>query len=334
MKFDMVGWKDSIFQSPEKQAIPIMTYPGLEFNGGTILDIVTNGEKQYECIKAIAENYPTAASVMVMDLSVEAEAFGAKIHFHENDTPDIIKTLVNDLTSIENLKVPNVGSHRTIEYIKAAKLASENINDKPVFGGSIGPFSLAVRLFDMTEFMTFILLEPSSGHELVKKANEFLLGYIRAYKNVGANGVIIAEPAAGLLPPYLCDEFSSKYIKKIVDELQDDNFSIILHNCGNTENLVESMISTNSFAYHFGNSVNMTNILKQIPKDIPALGNLDPVNIFKNGSAQEVQVATDRLLNEMNQYSNFIISSGCDLPYGTPKINIDTFFNVVKNRSN
>jgi uroporphyrinogen decarboxylase len=334
MKFDMVGWKESLFQSSEKQAIPIMTYPGLEFNGGTILDIVTNGEKQYECIKALADNYPTAASVMVMDLSVEVEAFGAKIHFHENDTPDIMDTVVNDCSSIENLKVPKVGSNRTIEFIHAAKLASENINDKPVFGGSIGPFSLAVRLFDMTEFMTFILIEPSAGHKLVKKANEFLVEYIRAYKNVGANGVIIAEPAAGLLPPLLCDEFSSNYIKKIVDELQDDNFSIILHNCGNTENLIETMLSTNSFAYHFGNSVSMTNIIKQIPKDIPAMGNLDPVSIFKNGSTQDVKVATDRLLNEMNQFSNFIISSGCDIPYGTPKKNIDTFFNVVKNRNN
>ena len=45
--------------------------------------------------------------------------------------------------------------------------------------------------------------------------------------------LIIAEPAAGLLSPEQCAEFSSPYVKKVVDAVQDDNFMVILHNCGN-----------------------------------------------------------------------------------------------------
>ena len=330
----MDEWKDSLLTNSRRESLPIMTYPGLEYTSETVLDLVTKGESQYKCIEALAENYPTAASVMVMDLSVEVEAFGADINFHKNDVPDIVNTLVNDAKSIKNLQVPEIGACRTNEYIKAAELASKNILHKPVFGGAIGPFSLAVRLFDMTDFMTFVLMEPDSAHELVNKATEFLLKYIKAYKEVGANGIVIAEPAAGLLSPDMCDEFSSMYGRQIVESVQDENFAIILHNCGNTENLVESMLSTNAFGYHFGNSVNMVNILKQIPKDVPVMGNLDPVTIFKNGTAQQVKDVTKILLEVTKDYPNYIISSGCDIPPGTPKENIDAFFQVIQEYNN
>jgi len=289
MKINMENWKFSLLNSSKRKSLPIMTYPGLEYTNDSVLDLVTNGESQYKCIKALSDKYPTIAAVMVMDLSVEVEAFGATINFHTNDVPDIINTLVNDRQSIKNLRIPKIGTCRTAEYIKAARLAAQNISNKPVFAGAIGPFSLAVRLFDMTEFMTFLLMDPDSSHELISKANDFLIEYIKAYKESGANGIIIAEPASGLLSPEMCDEFSSKYVKKIVDAVQDDNFSVILHNCGHTESLVDSMLSTKAFAYHFGNSVNMVNILKKAPKNIIVMGNLDPVTIFKNGTQQQIK---------------------------------------------
>ena len=333
MKINMTEWKNKLLASAKRESLPIMTYPGLEFTNETVFDLVTKGESQYKCIEALAENYPTLASVMVMDLSVEVEAFGAEINFHRDDIPDIVNTLANDTQSIKNLQVPEIGAGRTSQYIKAAELASHNISNKPVFAGAIGPFSLAVRLFDMTEFMTFVLIDPDAAHELVGKANEFLIKYISAYKEAGANGIVIAEPAAGLLSPEMCDEFSSKYVKQIVEAVQDENFSIILHNCGYTENLVESMLSTKAFGYHFGNSVNMVNILKQIPKNFPVMGNLDPVTIFKNGTAQHVKDSTIKLLDETKDYPNYIISSGCDIPPGTSKENIEVFFDVILNYS-
>lgn len=329
MLINMKKWRNEILANPERKSLPIMTYPGLEFTNETVFDLVTKGESQYKCIESLAKNYPTLASVMVMDLSVEVEAFGAEINFHRDDVPDIVNSLVHDTESIKNLQIPEIGVGRTSEYIKAAELAAHNISNKPVFAGSIGPFSLAVRLFNMTEFMTFVLIDPDAAHELVCKTNDFLINYICAYKNAGANGIVIAEPAAGLLSPEMCDEFSSEYVKQIVEAVQDEKFSIILHNCGYTENLVESMLSTNAFGYHFGNSVNMVNILKQIPNDIPVMGNLDPVTIFKNGTIKHVKDSTLKLLDETKDYPNYIISSGCDIPPGSSKENIEAFFDVV-----
>ena len=119
--------------------------------------------------------------------------------------------------------------------------------------------------------------------------------YARAIKATGANGLIIAEPAAGIVSPAQCDEFSSRYVKRIVDAVQDSTFMVILHNCGNTVNLVKSMLSTGAAGLHFGNAVSMQDIMPQIPPDRIAFGNIDPVGLFKFGTTEQVREGVDEL---------------------------------------
>ena len=325
----MDQWRKNLLKSNTRHALPIMTYPGLEFIGGSIFDIVTKGENQYKCIEAITENFSTIAGVMVMDLSVEAEAFGAKINFHQHDVPDVMDPIVYDAESIENLKIPTQKVGRMGEFVKAAGLAAANIKDKPIFGGMIGPYSLAVRLFAMTEFMMHTLIDPESTKTLISKTTKFLIEYAKAYKDIGANGIIIAEPAAGLLAPSECNEFSSIFVKSIVEAVQDDSFMVILHNCGNTETLTKSMLSTGAEGLHFGNSVDILEILKQIPQETLVFGNLDPVNVFKLGNTELIRNETLALLNNTKAYKNYVISSGCDIPPFTDIKNIQAFFNAV-----
>ena len=65
--------------SGNRVAIPIMTHPGIELLGKRVLDAVTNGEIHYHAIRALNECFPqSAACTTIMDLTVEAEAFGAE----------------------------------------------------------------------------------------------------------------------------------------------------------------------------------------------------------------------------------------------------------------
>lgn len=280
MKINMKKWLYKIINSTERKALPIMTYPGLKMTGRTINEVISNGEHQYECMAALADKYDSIASVTIMDLSVEAEAFGSPIKYAENEVPSVSAKIVEDEVSIKALKVPKVGDGRTSVYIKAAGLSAKKIKDRPTFGGAIGPFSLAGRLFDMTEIMVGLMTEPEMVHELLDKCIEFLIEYAKAFKEAGANGIIIAEPASGLLSPANCTEFSSDYVKRIVDAVQDDYFMVILHNCGNTKNLVPSLISTGSAGFHFGNAVDMKDIMPQMPWGRIAFGNIDPARTF------------------------------------------------------
>jgi len=187
---------------------------------------------------------------------------------------------------------------------------------------------------DMTAIMVAMMRQPDTVRVVLEKCTSFLVEYSKAIKNAGANGLVIAEPAAGLLSPKLCDKFSSYYVKQIVDAVQDDNFMVILHNCGNTVKLVDSMVSTGAAGLHFGNSVAMSDIIPQVPDDRMVLGNINPAGTFRIGTVEQMTKQVESLLTAMRGYKNFVLSSGCDIPPGTPLANVTAFFMALEQYNN
>ena len=333
-KLNMKEWINEIIQKKEVVAMPIMTHPGIEMIGKTVRDAVTDGQVHYNAIQALSEKYPTAAATVIMDLTVEAEAFGAEIVFPENEVPSVVGLLLNDEEAIDKLEIPALNKGRIPQYLKANMLAAKAITDRPVFAGCIGPYSLAGRLYDMSEIMMLIYINPEAANSLLKKCSDFILRYCMALKATGVNGVVMAEPAAGLLSDEDCTQYSSVFIKEIVEKVQDDHFTVILHNCGNTGHCTRAMVATGAAAYHFGNKINMVEALKEVPADALAMGNLDPVSLFKAAAPEEMKKATLDLLEATRSYPNFVLSSGCDTPPHTPAENIDAFFAALNEFNN
>ncbi len=326
---DLKSWVNDLFITKKRVAIPIMTHPGIEIIGASVKQAVCDGQVHFEAIKALNERFPSAATTVIMDLTVEAEAFGATVIFPEEEIPSVSGRLLEDEEAIEALEVPDLTKGRIPPYLLANKLSVEYFKDKPVFAGCIGPFSLAGRLYDMSEMMMLCYSDPEPAARLLQKCTDFLLNYCTELKKIGVDGVVIAEPAAGLLSNDGCYEFSSLYIKQIVEKLQDEHFMIILHNCGNTGHCTEAMLTTNAASLHFGNKADMVQALTQCPSDVLVWGNLDPVTLFKQASAEELKSETLDLLRKTKEYPHFVLSSGCDTPPHTPMENIQAFFDAL-----
>ena len=321
-------WKKSIIASPERVAVPVMTHPGIEMLGHNVKEAVCSGQIHYEAVKALCDKYPQpAAMITIMDLSVEAQAFGASVSFSYEAIPSIEGRLVEDAAAIEALAVPSLEAGRVPEYLKADKLATTL--PKPVFAGCIGPFSLAGRLYGMTEIMMGIYIEPEAMTMLLDKCTEFLLKYVQAIKETGCPAVLMAEPASGLLSNDDCLQYCTPYVKKIVDACQDETFAIVLHNCGNTGHCTESMVATGAWGFHFGNKINMVDALEGCPADALVFGNVDPVSVFKQATPEEMYKVTTELLQATAKYPNFVLSSGCDTPPGVNPANIDAFYKAL-----
>lgn len=331
MKRNMMQWLEDMRAAEIKKALPVLSFPAVQLLGITVKELISDSAKQAEGMAKVAARTDAAAAVSLMDLSVEAEAFGATIRVSDNEVPTVTGRLVHDEEEAEALAVPPVGAARTGMYVEAIGKALPLITDRPVLAGMIGPFSLAARLLDVTEIMMDCYDEPDMVHTVLKKSADFLIEYGKAYKAVGANGIVMAEPVAGLLSPALEEEFSAPYVKQIVDALQDENFIIIYHNCGNnTIKMIDSILSTGSAAYHFGNSIDMEEMLTHIPETTVAMGNVDPAGEFLGGTPASIREATLDVMKRCCKYKNFVISSGCDIPPRSSWENIDAFFEAVR----
>ena len=330
MKTDMKKWMQDCINAPTKKALPILSFPGIQLTGHTVDEIVRSGHLQAVCMEAIARKFDTAAAFSLMDLSVEAEAFGSPIHYSGDEVPTVTAALIHDEEEAEALQIPDVGAGRTGECVSGIREVSSLITDRPVLAGIIGPYSLAGRLLDMTEIMILCYEEPEMVETVLDKATEFLVKYAQAFKDAGANGIAIAEPAAGLLSPGLIEAFSTPYVKRICEAVEDDSFMVLYHNCGNVIPLLENIKEIGAGGYSFGNAVDLEETLKVIPEDNIVIGNIDPAGIIRNGTPEQIRKETLSLMERCCKYPNFVIASGCDIPPMTPLENIEAFFQAVE----
>ncbi len=329
---NMKTWLEELKNAPHKKALPVLSFPSIQLMDISVKELIASSDLQAKGMKLIADRVPSAASVSMMDLSVEAEAFGAHTVFSDDEVPTVTGACVTSEEEADALEVPAVGTARTGLYIEAIEKACKLITDRPVFAGVIGPYSLAGRLLDVSEIMILCYEEPDMVHTMLEKTTEFLINYMNAYKATGASGVVVAEPLAGLLSPTLMEEFAAPYMKQIVDAVQTDDFIVIYHNCGDAiASLVDGITACGAAAYHFGNAVDMKTMLEKMPSDVIVMGNIDPAGEFRGGTPESIAKATKDLLDRCREHGNFVPSSGCDIPPMAKWENIDAFFETVEN---
>ena len=315
--------------SNKAKTVPILSFPSTQLLGIPVSELISSCEMQVKGMKAIVDRCNVGASLNMMDLSVEAECFGAAVRVSENEVPTVEKGIIDSISDAEDIIVPSVDGARCPLYINAVRQAKEEIKDVPVFCGVIGPYSLAGRLFDMTELMMECFDSPDEVGILLEKVTEFLIDYVKAFKDAGADGVIMAEPAAGLLSPTLAEEFSMPYVKKIIDAVSDDEFVFCYHNCGGSViACAESIANIGADIYHFGNAIKLSDIIEKMPCDSVVMGNVDPV-LLRDSTPEGVSAAVDAVFSDCSGFDNFMLSTGCDVPAEAKWENIDAYFSRV-----
>ena len=319
-----------VLDSSARRGMPIAVYPGLALTGAKVHDVVTNPQAQFDAQLALHERYRSPFVLSAMDLSAEAEAFGCTLQLSDTEIPTVTGRLVTSLEQAQKLAVPQPGDKRTAVYLETVRRL-RRLPDRPlVIGGCIGPFSLAARLVGVSEAMEMTVTEPDLMRVLLEKCAAFLTAYIRAFQSAGADGIIMAEPAAGLLSPRSMAQLSSAYIKSIKAAIADDRFALILHNCAAKLVHLSSVLETGLHTFHFGAPMDLVAALGRVPADVVLCGNLDPTGVFVQLSPAEITTRIMDLLKATAAHRNYVISSGCDVPPTAPLANLDAFYAASK----
>lgn len=310
------------------QCVPLIGIAGVSLSNTTIKENLTNSEIQFDTINRICNRFKPDCIFTFMDLTVEVESLGLKINFPENESPSVSGHSIKNRALLEEVKANYKGiSGRMNVFIDTVKKMSENIAIKK---GAyvIGPFSLAGELCGVNDLLMNLIEDPEFAHGLIEFSLKVIADYSNKLFEAGADTVCVLEPTAMMLSADLYDEFSLEPFKKLLNKV--DNRPLILHICGDTTHLVDGMCKSGASALSLDSLIDFKKIIKQIPTNIDLIGNLDPVGIFLNGDVKSVSGATSNLMEEMKGHSNFVLSSGCDLPLETPLENVDAFMKVAR----
>ena len=110
---NMYNWLENVKAQPHKKPFPILSFPGIQLmENVTVRDLVQDSKLQAQCMKLVADNTDSLASVSFMDLSLEAEAFGCDILFFDEPTsaldPELTQGVLNVIRELAEEKMTMV----------------------------------------------------------------------------------------------------------------------------------------------------------------------------------------------------------------------------------
>ena len=110
---NMDAWIREQIATQNKKAMPLCSFPAVQELFITVEQLVKSSTEMALGVRLIADRYDMPFAITYMDLSVEAEAFGATCTYHPEDVPPITGQLVSDEDEVAALQIPEIGAGRT-----------------------------------------------------------------------------------------------------------------------------------------------------------------------------------------------------------------------------
>ena len=123
----MKKWLDDVRESSVKKAMPILSFPSVQLLGVSVKELIADSETQAKGMKMVAERTDASAAVSLMDLSVEAECFGAATSVTDDEVPTVKHGIIDSIYDVDQIVVPSVDSGRCPIYIGGVRMAKAEI---------------------------------------------------------------------------------------------------------------------------------------------------------------------------------------------------------------
>jgi uroporphyrinogen decarboxylase len=328
------------------ECVPVLLSDQLNFLGGWLnldgeayhldakimLDAQIEFNKRFQGTGILGPNF---------GVCLEPSAFGAKIKFSKIDPPWVIKMCeeFDDLKEYVNqLKEPNPMFDGYLPLFYQTYFHMNNLADDQLEAplGVIASFDIAALLVGLDNLFLSVKLEPETAHKLLGKINRFLINFIETKaKLFGVTKFEIIDiygDYAGYLSREDFMEFIAPYNKEIYNYFSGGPKTVNWYHCdGTLGHLIDLIPETGcNCLYSFDPYTDIDKFIDKIGDKVSLVGNIDPINVLRNGTTEEVQTKCKEIIQKGKRAEGFVMSAGGELVHGTPPENIDILLEAVK----
>ncbi len=319
---------DLIISKKSRWVAPIMAPVGITLTGANIKNAYPDTETQLKSLQKLDEIYHPDINFPLMETYREAKGFLELI-----GPGDKASNLSLDyfLTHIDSWKqIIPIDPESSATMLSRLRLIEEMRERFDALVGvfATGPFALAERLFGSEEILLRSISYPPDLIQVLEFITKALGNYLSALAE-RAHIVIVVEPTASSLSSSSFTRFCQPFLKGISGIIRTSGASPMLHICGNSEHLLDNLVSLGMEGICLDSQVNLRKVADLVPLNLIIMGNLD-VKIISQGEPDLVREKTRRLLLSMLPYRNFIVSTGCELPGDTPFENIQALMEEAR----
>lgn len=280
-------------------------------------------EGQLRVAEAFGFDYVSCIS----DPAREAADCGADVAFYDNQPPAIREgnALLADKAKLAGLKAPDpLGGGRMHDRVRAAALFREKVGGELLIEGWLeGPCAEGADLRGINTLMMDFIEDPLFVEDLFAFVLDMQLAFARAQIEAGVDIIGVGDAAASLVGPLIYDRYVLPYEKRLVDGIKAMGGRVRLHICGNTRAIFEGMggLGCDIVDLDWMNPLHEARTV--MGPDQVLLGNLDPVAVVRDKTADEIHAALRRCHAEAGL--NYILSAGCEVTRDTPHENVRAF---------
>jgi len=292
--------------------------------GARYRDYCTDCRVLVEAQTRTAEKFGFDYVNTMSDPAREAADCGATVEYFDHQPVALVeeKALLADKSKLASLKIPDpLGGGRMHNAIKALGLFKERVGkDKIIEGWIEGPMAEAADLRGINTVMLDFFDDPAFVRDLFAFVIEMELRFAAEQLKAGADVIGIGDAAASIVGPQIYNELIWPYEKKLVDGIHALGGRTRMHICGNTRPLLEGMGKLGCAIVDLDYLAPMGQGRQKMGPDQVLLGNINPVIVLRNGTAEEVAAA----VTECHQQTGprFIVGAGCEVPRDTPEENL------------
>jgi uroporphyrinogen decarboxylase len=261
-------------------------------------------------------------------------ALGGKIKCRDIGTPDLEAPIVSSEKDLAKLDISQIERDRVLQTIREAycivraKLGEEYIIALTAWG----PFTLGARLIGEEVMMKALYKAPS----FVERVTSFAAGMLmRFYEPLLSSGmldvILLGEPTASgdLISRKQFEQFVLPRIKEFTGWAKMKGAHTIIHTCGNTADRLDLYPLTGASCISLDHKTDIAKAKKVLHGKMCFAGNVDPVKVLLQGTAQEVEDACRGVIKTAGTDGGFILMPGCDIPPTVPYENIQKFMRTA-----
>ncbi|RDX36031.1 uroporphyrinogen decarboxylase [Kangiella sp. HD9-110m-PIT-SAG07] len=310
-------------------------YRELRAEAGSFMDLCTNPELACEVTMQPLRRYPLDAAILFSDILTIPDAMGLGLYFTPGEGP-AFKNVVRDEAAVKALPIPD--PNQELKYVTDAvsTIRRELKGSVPLIGFSGSPWTLATYMVEggttknFSEVKGLMYENPKAMHMLLDKLADSIIVYLNAQVEAGAQALMIFDTWGGVLTPRDYQEFSLRYMSKIVDGLQREKdgqkIPVTLFTKGGGKWL-DLMAKTGCDCLGVDWTTDLNEARKRVAGKTALQGNMDPSLLY--ASDDRIREEVETILASYGQGSGHVFNLGHGIHQTVNPEKAGVFINAV-----
>lgn len=310
-------------------------YRQLRAEAGSFMDLCTNPELACEVTLQPLRRFPLDAAILFSDILTIPDAMGLGLYFTPGEGPAFKKS-VRSMADVKALPIPD--PHQELKYVTDAVsvIRRELKGQVPLIGFSGSPWTLATYMVEgattknFSEVKGLMYKDPVAMHALLDKLADSIISYLNAQVEAGAQALMIFDTWGGVLTPRDYQEFSLRYMQKIVDglvrEKDGHTIPVTLFTKG-AGSWLDLMAETGADCLGVDWTTNLADARQLVANKVALQGNMDPSILY--GTPERIREEVATILKSFGKGSGHVFNLGHGIHQSVEPENAGAFIKAV-----